>query len=301
MYKLIAIDIDGTLLKNDKTISSETFTSIQNARNKGVKIVLATGRPIQGLEKYSKQLGLTTNQDYGVSCSGALIHRLGTREVLFRSTLTYEDFQLLYNFSKRLGITLNALTDSLILTPSLNLTTQIESFLSNIPMKIVDFDTLPKTTIINRIVYINENEAFINHLHNVIKKINLSYTPVSEKNGNDNLSLSKDKLSKKIHENFTVLKPSSNTLEILSKDVNKGSSISFLAEILGIKQEEVIAIGDSGNDIDMIKYAGLGIAMGNAFPEIKEASDYITYTNEEDGVAHVIDKFILGEGEKEVI
>lgn len=301
MYKLIAIDIDGTLLKNDKTISSETFNAIQKARNKGVKIILTTGRPIQGLEKYSKKLGLITDEDYGISCSGALIHRLGNREVLFRSTLAYEDLQFLYSFSKKLGITLNALTDSLILTPSLNLTTQIESSLSNMPMKIVDFDSLPKTTTINRIVYINENEAFINHLHKVIKKISIPYIPVNIKNGNDNLSLSKDRLPREIYEKFTILKPSSNTLEILSKGINKGSSISFLAEILGIKQEEVIAIGDSGNDIEMIKYAGLGVAMGNAFPEIKEAASYITYTNEEDGVAHVIEKFIFGEDEKEVI
>src|SRR3712207_1192542 len=94
-------------------------------------------------------------------------------------------------------------------------------------------------------------------------------------------------------ENFTVLKPSSETLEIQKKGINKGSSLNFLAKKLGINPNEVIAVGDSGNDIDMIKYAGLGVAMGNAFSEVKEIADYITYTNEEDGLAHVIEKFIL--------
>ena len=82
-------------------------------------------------------------------------------------------------------------------------------------------------------------------------------------------------------------------LEFLDKTVNKGTGVKLLAEKLNIRQDEIICIGDAENDIHMIEFAGLGVAMGNAFDNVKRAADFITKTNEEDGVAHVIDKFIL--------
>ena len=82
-------------------------------------------------------------------------------------------------------------------------------------------------------------------------------------------------------------------MEFLDKSVNKGAGVSAVTKQLGLNREEVICVGDAGNDLDMIRYAGLGVAMGNAFEEIKAEADYITHTNEEDGVAYVIEKFML--------
>jgi len=295
MYKLIAIDIDGTLLKNDKTISNSTIKAIKEASSKGVKIVLSTGRPIQGLEKYAKQLNITSNDDYGIACSGAFVQCLGTKEVLFESTLTYDDMQYLYNVAKQLKITLNILLqkEALILTPTLNITTQLEALLSDLNMKVVDFTTLSKDIIINRAVYINENLYFKEHLVGVMKRNNYKLTIPEISNGNDSLVLDKENTPIELFNKFTVLRPSYNTLEILSKGVTKGTGIQLIAEKLGIHKDEVICIGDSGNDIDMINYAGLGVAMGNATTQIKEVADFVTLSNEEDGVAHVINKFIL--------
>ncbi|MGY0373105.1 HAD-IIB family hydrolase [Clostridium sp. JNZ J1-5] len=301
MYKLIAIDIDGTLLKNNKTISPENFQAVKKAKEKGVKIVLSTGRPIQGLEKYSQQLGLSETEDYGIACSGGFIKCLGTNEVIFESTLKLDEFKYLYALSKKLKITLNALTRDVILTPTLNLTTQIESFLSNLPMKITNFDTIDESTIINRIVYINETENFASHLKRVIKRNNINYNPPSRLDGNESLSFDKNNLPNELLERFTVLRPSSNTLEILKKGVNKGTSVNLVAEKFDIKPDEIICIGDSDNDLDMIKYAGLGVAMGNAPDEVKSEANYITYTNEENGLAHVINKFILEENEEKAV
>ena len=295
MYKLIAIDIDGTLLKNDKTISNSTIKAIKEASSKGVKIVLSTGRPIQGLEKYAKQLNITSNDDYGIACSGAFVQCLGTKEVLFESTLTYDDMQYLYNVAKQLKITLNILLqkEALILTPTLNITTQLEALLSDLNMKVVDFTTLSKDIIINRAVYINENLYFKEHLVGVMKRNNYKLTIPEISNGNDSLVLDKENTPIELFNKFTVLRPSYNTLEILSKGVTKGTGIQLIAEKLGIHKDEVICIGDSGNDIAMINYAGLGVAMGNATTQIKEVADFVTLSNEEDGVAHVINKFIL--------
>ncbi|KOA20796.1 sugar phosphatase YidA [Clostridium homopropionicum DSM 5847] len=295
MYKLIAIDIDGTLLKNDKTISTSTIKAIKEASAKGIKIVLSTGRPIQGLEKYAKQLNIISNDDYGIACSGAFVKCLGTKEVLFESTLTYDDMQYLYNVAKQLKITLNILLqkEALILTPTLNITSQLEALLSGLDMKIVDFNTLNKDITINRAVYINENLHFKEHLVGVIKRNNYTLTIPKTSNGNDSLVLDRENTPKELFNKFTVLRPSYNTLEILSKGVTKGTGIQLIAEKLGIHKDDVICIGDSGNDIDMINFAGLGVAMGNATTEIKEVADFVTLSNEEDGVAHVINKFIL--------
>ena len=103
------------------------------------------------------------------------------------------------------------------------------------------------------------------------------------------------KLPKGLLEKFTVSKVAPFIVEVMKKNSSKRSGIEKLAEELKIKPHEIICIGDSGNDKQMIEYAGLGVAMGNAFPEIKEIADYVTYSNEDNGVAHVIDKFILND------
>lgn len=295
MYKLIAIDIDGTLLKNDKTISALTIKAIKEARAKGIKIVLSTGRPIQGLEKYAKQLDIISNEDYGIACSGAFVQCLGTKEVVFESTLSFDDMQYLYNVAKQLKITLNILLqkEALILTPTLNITSQLEALLSDLDMRVIDFSTLNKDITINRAVYINENIDFKEHLIGVVKRNHYKLTIPEIPTGNDSLVLDMENTPKELFNRFTVLRPSSNTLEILSKGVTKGTGIQLIAEKLGIDKDEVICIGDSGNDIDMINFAGLGVAMGNATTQIKETADFVTLSNEEDGVAHVINKFIL--------
>ncbi|KGM98126.1 haloacid dehalogenase [Clostridium novyi A str. 4552] len=295
MYKLIGIDIDGTLVKNDKTLSLKTIKTIEKARKKGIKIVLITGRPIEGLIRYTTKLNLNSDNDYGIACSGGLIQCLGNKHVLFESSITLKEFNYIYNVAKDLKITLNILSKDIILTPTLNLTTQIESFLSNISMKVLDFNALKDDICINRVVYINENKKFTDHLMKIIERHNMEYTSSTNYYGNDDLILDENSLPNELIKNFTVLKPSSGTLEIQEKGVNKGSSLKILGEKLGIKREEIIAIGDSGNDIDMIKYAGLGVAMGNAHEKVKEIADYVTYTNEEDGLAHVIEKFMLNE------
>lgn len=300
MYKLVAIDMDGTLLRNNKTISRETYAAIESAKAKGVKIVLCTGRPIQGVKQALKYLNLISDSDYVVTCSGAVVECTGTDEIISQTNLTTKDVAFLYDLSKKLNITLNAVTPDYLLTPTLNFTTAVEAHLTNLPMKIIDFNNLNENISIRRIAYINETQSFINKIKSLVKQIDIKYNVLDLLNRNDGLFCNPNNLPNELYKNYTVLKPSSNTLEILSKNANKGTGVAVLAEKLGIKREEVICIGDSGNDIHMIKYAGLGVAMGNAFPEIKEIADYITLTNEENGVANVINKFILKKEEKAV-
>ncbi|MCY6371118.1 sugar-phosphatase [Clostridium ganghwense] len=266
MYKLIALDMDGTLLKEDKSISEENYIAIKKAKEKGVKVVLSTGRPQKGIEKYLKELNLLSDEDYCVTYNGSVIQNTGTNEILYKKLLTCEDAHYLYDLSKKLDINIHALTTTSCIAPKLTKYTELEVTMNGINFEEVDFATLTDSTPIVKIMLIDEPEK---------------------------LSEAIEKLPEEVYEKYTVVRSAPFFLEFLDKTVNKGAGVKALAESLGINQNEVICMGDAGNDLHMIKYAGLGVAMGNAFLEVKKAADYITYTNEDDGVAHVINKFIL--------
>ncbi|MBC2579719.1 sugar-phosphatase [Clostridium sp. DJ247] len=266
MYKLVALDMDGTLLDKDKTISEENFKAIQDARKKGVKVILATGRPLKGIENYLQQLDLVSEEDYAVAFNGAVVQNVKTGEVLAKNYMNMNDIKYLYNLSKELDVNIHTLTLDTCLTPKLNKYSEFEAEMNNIPLKVVDFDNLDPNTTIVKVMFIDEE----NILNRVIAN-----------------------LPSEAYDKYTVIRSAPYFLEFINKKVHKGFGIETLAKNLGIKQEEIICMGDAGNDIHMIEYAGLGVAMGNAFPEVKEIANYVTKTNDEHGVAHVINKFIL--------
>ncbi|MCY6958914.1 sugar-phosphatase [Clostridium brassicae] len=268
MYKLIALDMDGTLLRNDKTISEENLNAIKKAKDKGVKVVLSTGRPKKGIEKYLKKLDLLSNEDYCVTYNGSLVVNTGTDKVLYSKILTHNDIHYLYDLSKKLDVNIHALTYNSCISPKLSKYTEVEISINGIDFEEIDFYNLDPSAQIVKVMFVDEP---------------------------DKLSKVIDNLPKEVYEKYTIVKSAPYFLEFLDKEVNKGAGVKILAESLGINQNEVICIGDAGNDIHMIKYAGLGVAMGNAFPETKKSANYITCSNEENGVAHVIDKFILND------
>ena len=145
---------------------------------------------------------------------------------------------------------------------------------------------------------INELKANINNIkigindyskieddHSIIKVMMIDEPEVLQK--------AVDNLPKEVYEKYTVVRSTPYFLEFLNKEVNKGTGVKLLADHLGVKQEEVMTFGDAENDLDMIVYAGMGVAMANGFEEVKEAANYITDSNEEDGVAKAIEKFVL--------
>lgn len=266
MYKLIAIDMDGTLLKEDKTLSNETCRVIKKAHALGIKIVLSTGRPLKGIEQYLEKLNLLSDKDYAVTLNGAVVQNIKTKEKLSEKGLTHEDMHFLYALSLKLNLNIHAFTHDSVITPKNTKYTKLEADLNHIPVQIIDFKDLNKSTKIIKMLMVADPAI----LKNAITK-----------------------LPKDLYDKFTIVQSAPFFLEFLNKSVNKGVGVELLAKSLNIKQEEIICIGDAGNDIHMIKYAGLGVAMGNAFEEVKEVADYITLSNEEDGVAEVIKKFVL--------
>ncbi|MDT8718696.1 sugar-phosphatase [Clostridium sp. 19966] len=269
MYKLLALDMDGTLLRSDKTISEKTLDAIKKAREKGVKIVLATGRPVHGILSYIEQLGLNNDDEFVVTFNGCTVQTAKSGEILFEISVKGEDLHYLYEISKNLNIDIHAFTSpEFCITPKINEYSLIEARINKIDLVEKDFyDIKPEEEVIKVLMVASK----------------------------ENLDAAYSKLPEEAYEKYSVMRSSDIFLEFLSKGINKSRGIDFLANKLNIKREEIICIGDAENDIAMIEYAGLGVAMGNAFTKVKKASNYITFTNDEDGVAHVIDKFVLSE------
>lgn len=294
MYKLLALDMDGTLLNENKEITNENIVAIKKAKQLGVKIVIASGRTIQGIEKYLEELDLLSEDNYCVVCSGAIVMN-NTKEIIIQSDpLSYEEFTYVFELVKQLHITLNMYSDESILIHSSNYYSRFDSIANNIPLQKMDFNSLDKNTLISKIMLINEDLSIAEEMKALFPGIIVKDISIESKEGY-NKELFKDisKLPSEFLEKFNVSKVTPFNVEVMKKSANKRSGIEKIAQELNIKPQEIICIGDSGNDRHMIEYAGLGVAMGNAFPEIKEIADYVTFTNEENGVAHVIEKFIL--------
>ena len=268
MYKLIALDIDGTLLNSSNQVTDSVKKAIKESKEKGVKVVLCTGRPLKGVENYLEEFNLREEGDYVTTFNGALVQDSHTGESISHLTLDYNDLCDLYELSLEIGSRSHFYDTRTLYTFNKDVSdyTVYESYLTGSHLNVTTIDQIPKDIAVSKFMMIDHPEI----LDECIKKI-----------------------PKKFYEKYTIVRSMPFFLEILNSNANKGAGISLLSEELGIKQDEVICVGDAGNDKHMIEYAGLGVAMGNATDDIKEIANYVTRTNDEDGVAHVINKFIL--------
>lgn len=267
MYKLIALDMDGTLLNEEKKVTQRTKDAIWAAKDKGVTVVLATGRPIEGVHRYLEELNMLGENDYVLSYNGSLVQKTKNKEIITKRTLKGTDATYLYNLSKELEVNIHAFSEKEgLITPKANKYTTVEADINGIKFKEFSFANVDTEDNMTKIMMIDEPEI---------------------------LQKAVDKLPKEIYNDYTVVRSAPFFLEFLNKEANKGTGVELLAKHLGVKVDEIIAMGDAGNDLHMIEYAGMGIAMGNAFDEVKKVANYITDTNENDGVAKAIEKFVL--------
>ena len=265
-YKMIVLDLDDTLLKKNGTISKSTKEMLQKSQKNGVKVVLASGRPTFGMERIAKELKLHLNGGYIVSYNGAKIIDCVTGQELYSANLTNEQIHRLFDMSRQAGAEIQTYMGDFIIASAPNPYTDIEKKITG--MDIVVPDDLKK--------YVSGDvvKAIVLQSPEKLKEIEEEWKP-----------LVKDQMY------MTISKPF--FLEFMNKEVDKSKSIERLAVQLGIPMGQVIAIGDSYNDLSMIKAAGLGVAMENAVDCVKKAADYITADNEHDGVARVIEKFVF--------
>lgn len=266
MYKLLALDMDGTLLKDDGTVSEITKKSISCAKENGTKIVIATGRPLEGIIRYVEELDLIGDEEYVLAYNGSVVYNTKTLKPLIRKGITGKDAKELYKLSQKLGVEFHGFTEEGCIAPKRNKYTEGEEVHNKAKIIITDFENdLEDDTFVVKVMMMDEPSK----LDSVIKDI-----------------------PKEFYEKYNIVKSIPFMLEFMNKDCNKTAGLKALADYLDIKQEEVIACGDAPNDIDMIEYAGLGVAMANASDLVKSKADFITCSNEEDGIKKVIDTFL---------
>ncbi|WP_432453933.1 MULTISPECIES: sugar-phosphatase [unclassified Agarivorans] len=267
MIKLIALDMDGTLLNDEKKITPRTYQAIQAAKQAGAKVVLASGRPLAGIQPYLEQLGLTSNEDFVISYNGSLVQRVGNGEVLHTTSLTGSDAKALTAIAQKLGVFMHAFsTRQGLITPQHNPWTNLESSINGIEVNQVDFADLIDDEALTKIMFVAEQTVLDQAIAN---------------------------LPSELRQQYTVVRSAPHFLEFLHRDSNKGVGVAHLATLLDLDAKQVMCAGDADNDRHMLQFAGLAVAMGNADDDIKAIADYIAPSNLNDGVAVAIEQHVL--------
>ncbi|XXN63322.1 sugar-phosphatase [Enterobacter ludwigii] len=266
--KLVAIDMDGTLLNPQHEITPAVKSAIERAHKKGVMVVLTTGRPLVGIQRYLMELNLVDEGQYCISYNGALVHRANDGECVAEITLGFDDYLYIEQLARDLGVHFQAFDKSFLYTPNKDISefTIHEASLTGIPVRYRSVEEMDRATRFPKLMMIDKPDL---------------------------LDAAIQRLPQQARDSYTILKSAPYYLEILDSRVNKGQGVKMLAEKLGLAREEVMAIGDQENDLAMIEYAGTGVAMGNAIDSVKKIAQFITKTNMEDGVAHAIEELVL--------
>ena len=275
-YKLICVDMDGTLLNSRHKISDISKDALKRTHDMGVHIVISTGRSYVDAEAYSNLIGVTSPV---IACNGAIVREKVSDDVIHKSVIKDSVCIHLLRIFKQNNVKPSYVTPDKV-------------YCSSLKTKIV-VEYLKIRGIMNKsikLVYVTTWSQWFNIFE--IEKDNIIKCEIT--------AINKDKMNnlRKQLESFKEIEISSSSeynIEITKKGTSKGKAIEILADYYKIRKEEIIAIGDSENDLSAIEFAGLGIAMGNASEEVKRKSDYITDTNDNDGIAKAMDKFILSE------
>lgn len=276
MIKLIAIDMDGTLLNGKKHIDKVQKEAIHEAIEVGIKIVLCTGRPLYGILPFYEELGLSEldSEGYVILNNGCSIHKTKNWELIDQVNFTSDDIDYLYKFSEGYDI---------------NFTLVNDYYYFNIDdRKPTDELITDAGFVFSDITNISLKEAK-NGKHKIIKIMFLGNPNIMANFQKENESILKDKYSSVLSQPYIY--------EILPKGNNKGTGLKKLAKKLGIKQEEIMAIGDGNNDIEMFEYAHYSVAMENGTKPARKAAKYQTDSNENNGVAKAIRKYALNYSE----
>lgn len=268
-YEFLLLDLDFTLLNNNREISEKNRLAIKEAGKKGVKTVICTGRSYMSAQKFIDRLELNKKGNYAIAYNGGIIYEPYNNNILTEHKLKKEHcIEIIKELKKfDIGIIVYS-TDTLVIEKR---TKEIDDYcrISALePMITLKFEDFIGNNISKILIKANNRE--------VLEKIELHFKALD--------------ISKKI----TMFFSSSDLFEFNPLNIDKGSAVLDLSRLTGIPTSKFIACGDNHNDISMIKNAGLGIAVKNGINEIKAAADYVTQrTNDEDAIAEVIEKFIL--------
>lgn len=269
-YKLLVLDVDGTLLNDTKEISKRTLAALLKVQQMGVRIVLASGRPTYGLLPLAKTLELGNYGGFILSYNGCQIINAGNGEILFERRINPEMVPYLEKKARKNHFPIFTYHDDTIITNS------------------PDNEHIQQEALLNNLRIIHEEEF----------SIAIDFAPCKcmlVSDDEQELKGLEEHWKRRLNGALDVFRSESYFLEVVPCGIDKANSLGVLLEQLEVKREEVIAIGDGVCDVTMLQLAGMGIAMGHSQDSVKVCADYVTASNEEDGVALAVEKVILAE------
>lgn len=269
--KVILLDLDGTLLNSDKTVSAANYAALERAAAMGVHIVPATGRFYEGLPEVVRNLPFVR---YVVSVNGAEIYDAKENKVLHREELEPEEAVAIYEYLSGLPALCDAYVEGWGYMD--------RSYYARID----EFATEPYVVKMLKELRtpVDDMKAFL--AQHKTQKVMAFF------NDMDRRAVELERV-KALFPNTAISSSIANNIEVNAKKATKGGALLNLCQVLGVDVKDTMAFGDGSNDLAMIQNAGIGVAMGNAYPSLKEAADYVTLTCDEDGVAHAIEKFVF--------
>ena len=286
MYKLVAIDLDGTMLNQYGIITEKTKKAISKAQEKGVEVMIASGRAITSVKRFSKEIN---SNKYFISGNGAITYDIKNNKILYENILSKTKALQIIKICEENSIYYNVYTENGIIAKNLNyntlyyykdnLTKPDENRTHiNIVENVYDYFEQREEKIL-KIMICDEHKTVFNSIVRKLKELSeievLEVSHMSRKiirQGTDEIAL----------EYFYT--------EVSAKDVDKWNALEEIMSLMNISKEEVVTIGDNANDLKMITNAGLGVAMGESAPYVKQSADIIAPTNDEDGVAIILNK-----------
>lgn len=266
-YKALVLDIDGTLYNSQKEITPATKSAIYKAREFGKVIAIASGRPLPGIRAVSQELELASKGGYVMGYNGGRILNVQTGEYISEIILPHDKIPQIAALAAKYNAAVVGHAPDVLVT------------------EYIDDEIIGLEARLNK-MQVKKIPSLAGYNDSQLYKCIIT--------GTDEKLAELEKIAAKEFENqLSVYRSEPYFLEILPLGIDKANAIDILAAHLGITKEEVIACGDGFNDLSMIKHAGLGVAMANAQPSVKEAADYVTASCDDDGLVPVIEKFLL--------
>lgn len=266
-YQVLTLDLDGTLTNSKKEITPPTRKALIHIQKTGRILILASGRPINGVAPLARKLEMEKYGGYMLSFNGARITKCSTGEVIYNRALPHDVIRPVFEEVRTCpGVDIITYTDSEIISGiGPNRYTMIEAGINKMAVRTVSDFPAALTFPINKMLVPGDPEI----LEELMPRLQDQY-----------------------HGLLNIYRSEPHFLEIMPRNIDKAYSLHRLLSSLGLSAEQMICCGDGYNDVSMIEYAGLGVAMANAQTVVKESADFITRSNDDDGILHVIDLFL---------
>lgn len=269
-YSIIALDLDGTLTNSEKNITPRTFDALMKAQREGVRLVLASGRPTFGIAALANQLQLADYGGYVLSYNGGRIIDWCEKTVIFSQVVDQKLVPILYDFAEKAQLPIvTYLPEAILASKNEGEYLAEEARINGMPVVVA--------------------QNFVEEVMQIAGGSTKFLIP-----GEPELLIQlESEMKAALSEQMEVFRSAPFFLELPPKGIDKAQSLQRLLTHLGLERESLMAFGDGFNDLSMIQFAGQGVAMANAVEEVKSIADFVTTSNEEDGIAHALEQLLF--------